>query len=217
MATTFPFLSADSKELKQIKSVCVFCGSGAGSDPLYAEHATRLGKAFAEKDYTLVYGGGSVGLMGAVAKAVLEGGGRAKAIVPEPLYKAGSKQIAEVTIVPDMHTRKRTMGDECDAFVVLPGGFGTMEEMLEMITWSQLNIHSKPILLLNTKNYFDIFVKWIEHSVQEKFVHAANADIFVVCDTVEDVLKQLQTYQAPTSRYALDWVQKNGENGRKLI
>ncbi|KAG0163417.1 hypothetical protein DFQ28_000458 [Apophysomyces sp. BC1034] len=217
MATTLPFLSASTATVKEIKSVCVFCGSGAGADPLYAEHATELGKALAEKKYTLVYGGGSVGLMGAVAKAVLEEGSRAKAIVPEPLFREGSKQIAEVTIVPDMHTRKRTMGDECDAFVVLPGGFGTMEEMLEMITWSQLNIHSKPILLLNTKNYFDLFVQWIKHSVQEKFVHAANTDIFVVCDTVEDVLEKLQTYQAPASRYCLDWVTKDGKDGRQMV
>lgn len=111
-------------------------------------------------------GGGSVGLMGAVAQGVIDNGGKGLAVVPEPLYKHGSKQICEYVIVPDMHTRKKRMADESDAFVCLPGGFGTMEEMLEMITWSQLNIHAKPIILLNTNGYYNLFVEWIKLAVQ---------------------------------------------------
>lgn len=106
--------------------------------------------------------------MGAVAQETINNGGEGLAVVPEPLFKHGSKQICEYTIVPDMHTRKKRMADESDAFVVLPGGYGTMEEMLEMITWSQLNIHAKPIILLNTNGYFNLFVEWIKLSVQGK-------------------------------------------------
>lgn len=126
----------------------------------------ELGKILAANDIRLVYGGGSVGLMGAVAKGIIENGGKAIGIVPEPLFRHGSNQLCETVIVPDMHARKKRMEDECDAFVCLPGGYGTMEEMLEMITWSQLNIHSKPILLLDTKGYYKLFVDWIKLSVQ---------------------------------------------------
>lgn len=126
----------------------------------------ELGKILAANGIRLVYGGGSVGLMGAVAKGTIENGGKAIGIVPEPLFRHGSKQLCESVIVSDMHARKKRMEEECDAFVCLPGGYGTMEEMLEMITWSQLNIHSKPILLLNTKGYYKLFVDWIKLSVQ---------------------------------------------------
>ncbi|KAL0075089.1 hypothetical protein F4703DRAFT_1744435 [Phycomyces blakesleeanus] len=202
MATSLPRNNTPVSEPHTIKSICVFCGSGEGEDPIYMADAT---------------GGGSVGLMGGVAKAVISGGAKAKGIIPEPLYRHGSKQICEVSIVPDMHTRKKQMADECDAFVVLPGGFGTMEEMLEVITWSQLNIHSKPILLLNTKNYFDLFVQWIAYSVKEKFIHATNASIFVLCNDAEDIIEKLSVYSAPNGRYALDWVKKDGKDGRTKI
>lgn len=111
-----------------------------------------------------------MGLMGSVAKGTIENGGKAVGIVPEPLFKHGSKQLAETILVPDMHSRKKRMADESDAFICLPGGYGTMEEMLEMITWSQLNIHSKPILLLNTKGYYNMFVEWIKLSVQGSYL-----------------------------------------------
>lgn len=132
----------------------------------YVHIHIELGKILAANNIRLVYGGGSVGLMGAVAKGTIENGGMAIGIVPEPLFRHGSKQLCESVIVPDMHTRKKRMEEECDAFVCLPGGYGTMEEMLEMITWSQLNIHSKPILLLDTKGYYKLFVDWIKLSVQ---------------------------------------------------
>ncbi|KAI9361813.1 hypothetical protein BD770DRAFT_418661 [Pilaira anomala] len=178
---------------EEIKSVCVFCGSGNGADPAYALEA---------------YGGGSVGLMGAVARGTLENGGKAIGIVPEPLFKHGSEQICETVVVPDMHTRKKRMSDESNAFIVLPGGFGTMEEMLEMITWSQLNVHSKPIVLLNTKDYYKPFVNWIQLSVKEQFIQPRNADIFVLCESAKDILNTLQTYEAPDSRYSLDWTER---------
>ncbi|KAI9030063.1 hypothetical protein CLU79DRAFT_733914 [Phycomyces nitens] len=217
MATSLPRNSNFVPGPRTIKTVCVFCGSGEGGDPIYITEATELGKKMAEKNYNLVYGGGSVGLMGAVAKAVIAGGAEAKGIIPEPLYRNGSKQICPVSIVPDMHARKKQMADESDAFVVLPGGFGTMEEMLEVITWSQLNIHSKPILLLNTKKYFDLFSQWIALGVKEKFIHETNASIFVLCDDAKDVIEKLNVYSAPNGRYALDWVTKDGQDGRNKI
>ncbi|KAI8387387.1 hypothetical protein BD560DRAFT_320786 [Blakeslea trispora] len=180
-----------------IKSVCVFCGSSSGADPIYEQEAR---------------GGGSIGVMGSVAQATLNNGGDVLAVVPEPLFTHGSKQIAEAVVVPDMHTRKKRMAEESDAFIVLPGGFGTMEEMLEMITWSQLNIHNKPIVLLNTKNYYKLFVDWIKMCVTEKFIHESNTDIFVVCDTTKEVLHALQTYQPPNSRYAFNWTTKERES-----
>ncbi|KAI8986387.1 hypothetical protein BDB01DRAFT_720520 [Pilobolus umbonatus] len=203
MNHTLP-VSSKQVESKPIKSVCVFCGSANGASPEYMKEAK---------------GGGSVGLMGEVARGVLDNGGSAIGIVPEPLYKYGSKQLAETVIVPDMHTRKKRMAEESDAFLVLPGGFGTMEEMLEMITWSQLNIHSKPIILINTNGYFKLFVEWIELSVKEGFVKDNSAGIFVTCDKSADVIEALNNYKAPISRYSLDWTQspKSNDINQSLI
>lgn len=139
---------------------------------IIALFTTELGRVFAANKIRLVYGGGSVGLMGAVAKGVLENGGEAIGIVPEPLYRHGSKQLCETVIVPDMHARKKRMEEESDAFVCLPGGYGSFEEILETICWSQLNIHSKPIVLLNTKNFYKLFVDFINMSVQGTYCRA---------------------------------------------
>ncbi|KAI7861854.1 hypothetical protein BDF14DRAFT_1863014 [Spinellus fusiger] len=205
MATCLPRLKSVSSKASVIKSICVFCGSSEGSKPIYKQHATELGTSMAEKDYSLIYGGGSVGLMGTVTAAVLAAGGKAKGIMPEPMFRHGSPQICEVIIVPDMHTRKRIMGEQSDAFVVLPGGYGTMEEMLEVITWSQLGIHTKPIILLNTDGFFDLFVQWVEVSAKDKFIHESNKSIFVVCNTVPEIMQALEAYTVPEGRYALDW------------
>ncbi|CAO3676593.1 unnamed protein product [Umbelopsis vinacea] len=191
-----------------IKTICVFCGANE-MDPVYFEQAKALGNLMIEKGYNLIYGGGQVGLMGAIAKAVVDGGGKAKGIVPVPLYRSGSNQFTETVIVPDMHTRKRMMSEESDAFIALPGGFGTMEELLEVITWSQLNVHSKPIILLNTKNYYGLFSQWIDHCIQEKFINGKNRDIFVVCETVDEIEEALRNYEPPATRYGLDWTDKS--------
>ncbi|KAI8888273.1 hypothetical protein K501DRAFT_241066 [Backusella circina FSU 941] len=195
-----------STKLNQIKSVCVFCGSGDGADPIFVEQAKVLGKTLAENNIRLVYGGGSKGIMGTVAKAVSESNGSVLGVVPKPMYRPESKYIGETVLVPDMHSRKKRMADESDAFIVLPGGYGTMEEMLEMITWNQLNIFSKPIILLNTKNFFEFFVKWIQVAVEEQFIKGQNENIFVNCNSVDEVLSTLETYKAPTTRYThFDW------------
>ncbi|KAI8143816.1 hypothetical protein BJV82DRAFT_644346 [Fennellomyces sp. T-0311] len=203
MNTSLPSLTQPVARSKEVESICVFCGSSSGGDPAYVQQAS---------------GGGSVGVMGAVARGVIDHGGHVKGIVPEPLFRHGSKQIASETIVvPDMHTRKKTMGDLSDAFVVLPGGFGTAEEMLEMITWSQLNIHSKPILLLNINGYYDLLVKWIDSCVEEKFIRQDTSRIFVLCNTIEELLDALKKYEAPSGRYGLDWVKtEDGKSGRDM-
>lgn len=201
----------------EVKSVCVFCGAGDGGDPIYTQQGYELGKLLAQNDIRVVYGGGSIGVMGSVAKGALENGGKVLGIVPEPLFKQGSKQISEVVIVPDMHSRKKRMADESDGFICLPGGFGTMEEMLEMITWSQLNIHAKPILLLNTKGFYNLFVDWIQVAVKEQFIREANANIFVSCNTKEKLLEVLKSYKAPETRYGLDWTKKDEEKRQSLV
>ncbi|CAM0136119.1 unnamed protein product [Umbelopsis sp. WA50703] len=201
-----------------IKTICVFCGASDPLDPIYFEQANALGKMMAEKGYNLIYGGGRVGVMGQVAKAVIGGGGVAKGIVPVPLYRSGSTQLKEIetVIVPDMHTRKKMMSEESDAFIALPGGFGTMEELLEVITWSQLNIHSKPILLLNTKGYYDLFKQWIDRCTEEKFISGDNKNIFVMCDTVDEIENALHSYDPPNSRYGLDWTNNSAERSNLI-
>ncbi|KAI8075118.1 hypothetical protein BC940DRAFT_287491 [Gongronella butleri] len=198
-----------------IKSVCVFCGSHAGADPIYVEQAKLLGAQLAKHGIRVVYGGGSVGCMGAVAQGALENQGQLLAVVPETLAKQGSRQLCETIIVKDMHARKKTMANESQGFIVIPGGYGTMEEMLEMITWSQLNIHSKPIILLNTKNYFDHFVQWVRHCIQEKFIPDGNAEIFSVCETMEEVIASLETYSAPVTRYGFDWIDEQDQKDQQ--
>ncbi|KAI8971549.1 cytokinin riboside 5'-monophosphate phosphoribohydrolase LOG [Mycotypha africana] len=143
--------------------------------------------------------------MGAVAQSVFKNGGKITAVVPEPMLTLSDEQLCEPTVVPDMHSRKRRMHDESDAFIVLPGGFGTMEEMLEMITWSQLNIHSKPIILVNTKNYFTPFDSWVKLCVKENFIKSDNANIFVLCESSKQVLDTLNKYKAPEARYVIHW------------
>ncbi|CAO3631430.1 unnamed protein product [Cunninghamella blakesleeana] len=193
-----------------IKNVCVFCGSGNGGDEVYGNTAIELGTLLGKNNYNLVYGGGSRGIMGKVAQSMLDAGRHVRAVVPDPLFRHGSQQIATtVDLVPDMHTRKQKMNHHSEAFIVLPGGFGTFEEMLEIITWSQLNIHSKPVILLNTKGFYNLFVQWIDLVVKEQFISEGNRDIFVVCDTPEEVVKALKSYKAPSSRYGLDWIKSD--------
>ncbi|CAO3630308.1 unnamed protein product [Cunninghamella echinulata] len=194
---------------KEIKNVCVFCGSKAG-DEIYVNHAKEISSLLGKNNYDLVYGGGSVGIMGVVAQAFIDEGRHIRAVVPDPLLRHGSKQIATtVDVVPDMHTRKQTMNNHSQAFIVFPGGYGTLEEMLEIITWSQLNIHSKPIILINTNGFFNLFIQWVDLMIKEKFVQEGNRNIFVVCETGEQVLEALKNYKAPTSRYGLDWIKSD--------
>ncbi len=143
-----------------MKSLAVFCGSKSGTNDLYLLHAQMLGKELAQHGYRIVYGGGNKGLMGAVANAAMEASGTVVGIIPETLRSRehAHQHITELRIVPDMHTRKKMMYELCDAAIILPGGFGTMDEMFEMLTWNQLAIHEKPIYILNTGGFYtDLF------------------------------------------------------------
>jgi uncharacterized protein (TIGR00730 family) len=154
------YFSVFCKNLKEMKNLAVFCGSKSGNNELFLLHARMVGKEIGAAGYKLVYGGGNKGLMGAVADAALDAGGQVVGIIPEKLrsWEHAHAGITELVVVDDMHTRKRMMYEMCDAAIILPGGYGTMDEMFEMLTWNQLAIHDKPIFILNTAGYYtDLF------------------------------------------------------------
>src|SRR5438105_11814547 len=184
--------------MDQIKTVCVYCGSGAGSSPRFVEAALALGKSFAENNIRLVYGGGSVGLMGAIAKSTLEHGGAVTGIIPEFLRSRENAltRVQEMIVTPDMHERKRLMFERSDAFVALPGGVGTLEELVEQLTWQQLGRHSKPILLANVDNFWEPLMALLTHMRATEFIRPAlNIDI-LKAERVEDILPRLRAAAA---------------------
>jgi uncharacterized protein (TIGR00730 family) len=182
-----------------MQTVCVFCGSNSGGDPAYAETAWRLGAALVARGLDLVYGGGHVGLMGVVADAVLAARGRVvgvinRALVEKELAHGG---LTELLVVETMHQRKALMAERADAFMGLPGGFGTLDELFEILTWRQLGMHARPIGLLNVAGYFDHLLGWIDHSVRERFVKEKHRDLLLVADDPERLVEMLQNYRAP--------------------
>jgi uncharacterized protein (TIGR00730 family) len=180
--------------MSQIRNICVYCGSGPGTDPGFIEAARALGKILAENRIGLVYGGGSRGLMGALASSVLDHGGRVTGIIPE--FLTGREQVMaraqEVIVTHDMHERKRLMFERADAFVALPGGIGTLEELVEQITWAQLGRHRKPILIANIKRFWDPLLALIDHMKTLAFIRPDLAVDLIVVDRVEDILPRLQ-------------------------
>lgn len=238
--------------------VCVFCGSSAGNKPVHLESARTLATSFADANYTLIYGGGTMGIMGEVAKTLVARNGpkSVHGIIPRALIrteKDGSlrngeaqpevkpkiersmtseeleritsntsqedpdkrivpeSQFGATTIVPDMHTRKRMMAASVEAggagsgFVALAGGYGTMEEVMEMVTWNQLGIHQLPVILVNIDGYWDGLLDWVRNSIREGFVGEANADILVEVKRAEDVVEALRDYKVAEGRFKLDW------------
>jgi uncharacterized protein (TIGR00730 family) len=180
--------------MSKINAVCVYCGSSPGSDPAFVKTAREFGKILAENDVRLVYGGGSIGLMGALAGAVIEHGGAATGIIPEFLTaKERPRRVAQEQIVThDMHERKRTMFDRADAFVALPGGLGTLEELVEQMTWAQLGRHKKPILVANINGFWDPLLVLIDHMRTLGLVPAAARGVnLLVVDRVGDILPKL--------------------------
>jgi len=178
----------------KINALCVYCGSSPGTDPAFVAAAQSFGKILAENHIRLIYGGGSVGLMGAVAHAVLDHGGHVTGIIPEFLTKRERpRHIAqELIVVPDMHSRKRAMFEHADGFVALPGGLGTLEEVVEQLTWAQLGRHKKPILIANIAGYWNPLLTLIEHMRTVKFVPSAFNVDFLVATRVEDILPAMQ-------------------------
>ncbi|MGN6287577.1 MAG: TIGR00730 family Rossman fold protein [Afipia sp.] len=185
--------------MSKINSVCVYCGSGPGTDPQFIEGATAFGKTLAENGVGLVYGGGSIGLMGAVAKATLDNGGTVTGIIPEFLTvrENALKRAQELIVTKDMHERKQLMFDRSDAFVALPGGIGTLEELVEQLTWAQLGRHTKPILLANIAGFWDPLLVLLDHMRDKAFIRQNLAVEVLTADRVEDILPTLEAAAAP--------------------
>jgi uncharacterized protein (TIGR00730 family) len=187
--------------MSKIKTVCVYCGSGPGTNPRFVEAAIALGKTFAENNVRLVYGGGSLGLMGAVAKSTLDHGGSVTGIIPEFLTARENalSRVQEMIVTPDMHERKRLMFERSDAFVALPGGIGTLEELVEQLTWQQLGRHSKPVLLANIDGFWEPLLALITHMRATQFIRPTLAIDILTADRAEDILPRLQAAASRTS------------------
>ena len=185
-------------EMNTIRTVCVYCGSGPGTNPRFAEAAIAFGKGLAEDGIRLVYGGGSVGLMGAVAKSVLDHGGTVTGIIPEFLTgrENALKRVQELIVTPDMHERKRLMFEHSDAFVALPGGVGTLEELVEQLTWQQLGRHTKPILLANIDGFWEPLLALLAHMRETEFIRPTLAVDILKAERVEDILPRLRAAAA---------------------
>ncbi len=184
--------------MNKIKTVCVYCGSGAGTNPRFIEAAVALGKSFAENGVRLVYGGGSVGLMGAVAKSTLDHGGSVTGIIPEFLTARENAlaKVQEMIVTPDMHERKRLMFERSDAFVALPGGIGTLEELVEQLTWQQLGRHSKPVLLANIDGFWEPLLALVAHMKATQFIRTSLPVEILKAERVEDILPRLRAAAA---------------------
>jgi hypothetical protein len=179
-------------EAARVGSVCLFCGSSNAADPLYLEQAARFGRILAENGVRLVYGGGGIGLMGAAAKAAHEAGGRVLGVMPDFLRK---REVlyddVETIVVRNMHQRKTIMYDESDAYVVMPGGVGTLEEIVEVLSWRRLDLHAKPIVFVNLKGFWEPFYTLIDHTVAEHVTPAWVPSVWRSVDSVDDVLPTL--------------------------
>ncbi|TPQ40593.1 TIGR00730 family Rossman fold protein [Bradyrhizobium guangdongense] len=184
--------------MSTLKTVCVYCGSGPGTNPLFIEAAKAFGKALAENGVRLVYGGGAVGLMGAVADAVLDNGGLVTGIIPDFLRKRehALSRVQEMIVTPDMHERKRLMFERSDAFVALPGGVGTLEELVEQLTWKQLGRHAKPVLLANIDGFWEPLFSLLSHMRQTQFIRAGFSVDILKADRVEEILPKLKSAAA---------------------
>jgi uncharacterized protein (TIGR00730 family) len=182
-----------------VRRVCVFCGSSPGRDPRYVAAAREMALALVARGEGLVFGGGSVGLMGVLADALLAAGGEALGVIPHGLVarEIAHRSLTEMRVVPSMHARKALMAELSDAFIALPGGFGTFEELLEMVTWAQLGIHRKPIGLLNVAGYYDSLIALVDHAVREGFVPPGNRGLILVDGEPGPLLERLSAYQSP--------------------
>jgi uncharacterized protein (TIGR00730 family) len=192
--------------MSKIKTVCVYCGSGPGTNPHFVEAAIELGKTFAENGIRLVYGGGSLGLMGAVAKSTLDHGGTVTGIIPDFLRARENAltRVQEMIVTPDMHERKRLMFERSDAFVALPGGIGTLEELVEQLTWQQLGRHSKPVLLANIDAFWEPFIALLTHMRATEFIRPTLSVDILKAERVADILPRLRAAAARASESSME-------------
>jgi uncharacterized protein (TIGR00730 family) len=184
--------------MNTIKTICVYCGSGPGTNPRFIEAAIALGKTLAENGIRLVYGGGSIGLMGAVATSVLDHGGTVTGIIPDFLTSRENalKRVQEMIVTPDMHERKRLMFELSDAFVALPGGVGTLEELVEQLTWQQLGRHTKPVLLANIDGFWEPLLALLAHMRATEFIRPSLSLDILKAERVEEILPRLRAAAA---------------------
>ena len=190
-----------------MKRITVFCGSSSGTDTIFLTQATILGQTLAKKNIELVYGGANVGLMGAVADGVLNHGGKVIGVLPIFLQskELAHNNLTELILVDTMHERKTKMNDLCDGIIALPGGFGTLEELFEMLTWAQLGLHKKPIGILNTNGFYDSLLVLIQTMVDKGFLKPSNQKMLLISDTIDELLDKMEKYQAPI---VTKWINK---------
>lgn len=186
-----------------LRRVCVFCGASAGRDPRYAEVARMVGESLARRGIELVYGGGAVGLMGAVADGALAAGGRVTGVIPVGLVdrELAHQGLTDLRIVTTLHERKAVMAELSDAFLALPGGLGTLEELAEVLSWAQLELHAKPVGALDVGGFFGPLVAYLDHAVREGFVAPRHRDLLLVDDDLERLLERFATWQPPGGRW----------------
>ncbi|KAJ7982217.1 Cytokinin riboside 5'-monophosphate phosphoribohydrolase [Quillaja saponaria] len=201
-----------NEQRRKFKRICVFCGSRAGYKSRFSDAALELGKLLIERKIDLVYGGGSLGLMGLISQTVLNGGCHVLGVIPKALLppEISGETYGEVKTVADMHERKSEMAKHAEAFIALPGGYGTMEELLEMITWSQLGIHDKPVGLLNVDGYYNSLLAFFDKGVKEGFIDDSARHIVVIANTAKELVKKMEEYApvhdkvAPRQSWELD-------------
>ena len=181
-----------------MRSICVFCGSSVGNDPAFQQAAQALGRLLAERGITLVYGGGNIGLMGEIADAVLAGGGSVIGVIPKMLVdkELAHHGITDLRIVGSMHERKALMANLAEGFIALPGGYGTIEEFREVLTWGQLGLHSNPMGMLNVSGYFDHFLRFLDHSVEARLLRPEHRRLVLEATTVDVLLQSMMDWQA---------------------
>lgn len=185
--------------MPKLSRVCVFCGANAGASPLYVEAARAVGTALADAGITVIYGGGGLGLMGAMARGAIDAGGEAIGIIPESLlqFEPPPDRLTELRVVTSMHQRKALMVELADAFVALPGGLGTLDELSEVLTWAQLGLHAKPCGLLNVDGYFDLLMAWLDHATAQRFIRAEHRAMVLVDDDLARLLERLAGCEPP--------------------
>jgi uncharacterized protein (TIGR00730 family) len=190
----------------ELSSICVFCGSNAGARPAYVETAEAVGRGLAQRGVRLVYGGSKVGMMGALADAARFAGGDVVGVMPQAMVdrEIAHTGLDDLRIVGSMHERKALMAELSDAFIALPGGVGTLEELFEVYTWAQLGIHDKPLGLLDVAGYYRPLIAFLDHSVQERFVRASTRSLLAVDDDLDGLLAALEAWRPPTEHKWMD-------------
>jgi uncharacterized protein (TIGR00730 family) len=197
----------------EINAICVYCGSSPGRLPVFQEAAQQLGTEIASRGINLVYGGASVGLMGEVARAVMAGGGKVTGVIPQSIadQEVAFMGLDDLIVVNSMHERKARMAEMADGYIALPGGYGTFEEFFEVLTWAQLGMHTKPCGLLNVENYYGQLLAFLDHAVQEMFIHKPHREMILSAVDSSDLIDQMAAYdKTPINKSA--WVQAMEKN-----